>query len=65
MYEVKGKTVTFNVESLDAALKVAKAMNEIVTIKSKEYEIVGIFGADEIVNGLTPDGYEYDWVKRR
>jgi hypothetical protein len=28
-------------------------------------EIVGKFGVDEIVDGMTPDGHEYSWVKRR
>jgi hypothetical protein len=65
MYEVKGKDITFNVMTLDEAMKTAKVMNEYVTIKSKEFELVGIFGADEIVEGVLPNGFTYDWKKRR
>jgi len=36
-----------------------------VTIKSSEYEIVGMFGADSIVDGKCPDGVDYTWMKRR
>ena len=63
MYEVKGKTVTFNVMTLDEAMRTAKAMNEFVTIKSKDFEIVGMFGADSVEDGKCPDGVAYDWNK--
>lgn len=65
MYEVKGKKVTFNVMTLDEAMHTAKAMNEFVTIKSKEFELVGMFGADSIKDGKCPDGIDYTWMKRR
>lgn len=65
MYEVKGKTVTFNVMTLTEALHVAKVMNEFVTIKSKDYELVGIFGQDSVQEGLLPNGDSYTWKKRR
>ena len=65
MFEVKGKEVAFNVMTLDEAMKTAKAMNEFVTIKSKDFELVGLFGADSIKEGLCPDGVEYTWKKRR
>ena len=65
MYEVKGKDVTFNVMTLAEAMHTAKVMNEFVTIKSKEFELVGMFGADEIVEGVLPNGFTYDWKKRR
>jgi hypothetical protein len=65
MYEVKGKVVTFNVMTLDEAMKTAKAMNEFVSIKSKDFELVGMFGADSIVDGKCPDGIDYTWKKRR
>jgi hypothetical protein len=65
MYEVKGKEVTFNVMTLDEAMHTAKIMNEFVTIKSKEFELVGMFGADSVRDGLCPDGIEYSWKKRR
>lgn len=63
MYEVKGKNVTFNVMTLDEAMRTAKAMNEFVSIKSKDYEIVGMFGVDSINDGKCPDGVAYDWNK--
>jgi hypothetical protein len=63
MFEVKGKNVTFNVMTLDEAMKVAKAMNEYVTIKSKDFEVVGLFGVDSVQNGMCPDGVIYDWNK--
>jgi hypothetical protein len=65
MYEVRGKDIAFNVMTLDEAMKTAKAMNEFVTIKSKEFELVGMFGADSIVDGKCPDGVDYTWKKRR
>ncbi len=65
MFEVKGKTVTFKVTSLDEAMHVAKIMNEFVTIKSDTMEIVGMFGADSIKDGKCPDGIDYTWKKRR
>jgi hypothetical protein len=65
MYEVKGKVVTFNVMTLDEAMKTAKAMNEFVSIKAKDFELVGMFGADTIKEGVLPDGFTYEWKKRR
>ena len=65
MYEVKGKVVTFNVMTLDEAMKTAKAMNEFVSIKSKDFELVGLFGADAVKENVLPDGFTYDWKKRR
>lgn len=63
MYKVIGKTVTFNVMSLEEAMNTAKAMNEFVTIKCADYEIVGMFGVDTVANGLCPDNVPYDWNK--
>ena len=63
MYEVKGKTVAFNVMTLDEAMHTAKVMNEFVTIKSKDFELVGLFGVDTVSNGKCPDGVAYDWNK--
>ena len=63
MYKVIGKTITFDVMTLDDAMRTAKAMNEFVTIKSVDFEMVGMFGVDSIKNGLCPDGIKYDWNK--
>jgi hypothetical protein len=63
MYKVKGKTVTFDVMTLDEAMHTAKCMNEFVTITGPDFEIVGMFGVDSIKDGLCPDGVKYDWNK--
>ena len=63
MYKVIGKTITFNVMTLNEAMHTAKAMNEFVTIKSADFEMVGMFGVDAVKDGLCPDGIAYDWNK--
>jgi hypothetical protein len=63
MYKVKGKSVTYEVSTLDEAMKYAKKMNEFVTITGTDFEIVGMFGVDSIKDGLCPDGVVYDWNK--
>ena len=50
---------------LSEALEVAKSLAVFVTIKSKEIEIVGVFGVDSVQDGICPDGVEYTWKKRR
>ena len=52
-------------ETLDEAMNHAKLLNVTVKIISPEFEVIGKFGADEIKNGITPDGHEYGWTKRR
>ena len=63
MYKVKGKTVTFEVLSLDDAMHTAKIMNEFVVITGPDFEIVGMFGVDAVRDGKCPDGVAYDWNK--
>ena len=65
MYKVIGKEETLKVLTLAEAMNVAKHMNEFVTITGEGMEIVGMFGADEIKDGMCPDGIEYTWMKRR
>ena len=65
MYKVIGKEETFKVLTLAEAMNVAKSMNEFVTISGNDMEIVGMFGADEIKDGVCPDGHDYTWKKRR
>ena len=65
MYEVQSSIVTITVTTLDEAMKVAKILNEFVTIKGNGMEVVGKFGADTITEGVLPDGFTYDWKKRR
>jgi hypothetical protein len=50
---------------LDLAMAWAKKLNCLVTIKGNGMEIVGLFGADSIVDGKCPDGHDYTWKKRR
>ena len=63
MYKIIGKTITFDVMTLDEAMHTAKAMNEFVTIKSADFEMVGMFGVDSIRDGKCPDGVAYTWNK--
>jgi hypothetical protein len=63
MYKVKGKSVAYEVRSLDEAMKYAKMLNEFVTITGPDFEIVGMFGVDTIKDGKCPDGVAYDWNK--
>ncbi|CAM8372998.1 hypothetical protein MCEWOLH11_00930 [Candidatus Methylopumilus universalis] len=65
MYKVKSKTKIIEVMTLDDAMKSAKEMNELVTIKGDAIEIVGLFGVDFVVEGKCPDGSDYTWKKRR
>ena len=63
MYNVKGKIVSIDVMTLTEAMHTAKIMNEFVTITGPDFEIVGMFGVDTIVDGKCPDGVAYDWNK--
>ena len=65
MYKVKSKTKKIEVMSLDEAIKLAKEMNELVTIEGHGIEIIGLFGVDFVLEGKCPDGSEYTWKKRR
>ncbi len=63
MYKVIAKEQEQEFLSLDLAMKYAKLMNEFVTISGGEFEIVGRFGVDSVVDGKTPDGVAYTWNK--
>lgn len=39
--------------------------NQFVTFSSQVSTMVGKHGVDAVVDGKTPDGVEYTWVKRR
>jgi hypothetical protein len=65
IYKVIGKEETFKVLTLAEAMNLAKHMNEFVTIKGEDFEIVGMFGVDSIKDGVCPDGVDYTWKKRR
>lgn len=51
--------------TLSEAMDYAKTVNEFVTIQGPNFEVVGKFGVDEVANGVTPDGVDYSWKKRR
>ena len=63
MYKVKTKEQQQEFTSLDLAMEYAKLINEFVTISGGEFEIVGRFGVDSVVDGKTPDGVAYTWNK--
>jgi hypothetical protein len=65
MYNVASQTHEQVFESLDSAMAHARLLGEFVTITGNGMEIVGVFGADSIRDGLCPDGVAYDWMKRR
>ncbi len=70
MYEVKwndtaGRGCVEEVKDLSAALIFAKELGILVTINGGGMEIVGVFGADSVDNGLLPNGDKYSWYKRR
>ena len=55
---VRGKSL-----DLTIAMKMAKYIDEFVTITDGTTEIVGIFGVDSVRDGKCPDGVAYDWNK--
>jgi hypothetical protein len=63
MYKIIGKEETLKVLTLAEAMNVAKHMNEFVTIKGTDFEIVGMFGVDSVKDGKCPDGVAYTWNK--
>jgi hypothetical protein len=58
-----GKECERDFDNLDPAMEWAKILAVFVTIKGNEYDIVGRFGVDAVVNGVCPDGVRYDWNK--
>ncbi len=65
MYKVTTKIKSTEALTLDEALKLAKEMNELVTIEGYGIEIIGLFGVDSVIEGKCPDGSAYTWKKRR
>ncbi len=59
VYKIKDREF----KNLDLAMQYAKTLNEFVTIKSKDFEVCGMFGVDSVKDGLCPDGIAYDWNK--
>ena len=70
MYKVNwkdtaGRGCVEEVKDLSEALAFATELGIPVTINGGGMEIVGVFGADSIDNGLLPNGDRYSWYKRR
>jgi len=63
MYKVISKEKEQSFTSLALAMEYAKSINEFVTIKSADFEMVGMFGVDSVVDGKCPDGVAYTWNK--
>ena len=65
MFEVLNKEgfVLGKFDGLDDAMLAAKYIDEFVTIKGNNFEVVGMFGVDSIEDGVCPDGVKYDWNK--
>jgi hypothetical protein len=49
--------------TLDDAMAFAKTVGMFVTIKGRDFEVVGRFGVDSVKDGKCPDGVVYDWNK--
>jgi hypothetical protein len=60
MFKVIGKEESFKVLTLAEAMNLAKHMNEFVTIKGPDFEIVGKFGVDEVKDPLYNG-----WISRK
>ena len=65
MYNVTYQAQSASFESLDLAMSHARTIGEFVTITGNGMEIVGVFGTAAVVDGKTPDGEAYTWMKRR
>ena len=70
MYKVKwidalGKECAEMFDDLTLAMNHGKELGCFVTISGGGYDIVGLFGADTVNNGVLPDGTDYTWKKRR
>ena len=63
MYKVIYNEVAVEFVDLDSAMGHAKLINQFVSIKGGEFEIVGLFGVDSVKDGKCPDGVKYDWNK--
>ncbi|CAB5214538.1 hypothetical protein UFOVP190_154 [uncultured Caudovirales phage] len=50
---------------LTPAMAWARELGVFVTITGGEFDIVGVLGADAVVDGRLPDGNDYTWKKRR
>ena len=65
MVTVKHNSKIHEFETLAQAMEWAKAIGEFVTIEFDGKQVVGIFGADSVLDGKLPNGETYRWKKRR
>lgn len=70
MYKVEwkdtaGRGCEEEVKDLSEAMAFAKELGILVTIHGGGIELVGVFGSDEVKDGLLPNGDRYNWYKRR
>jgi hypothetical protein len=63
MYKVIANDVETEFADLNSAMAHAKSIDQFVTIRSEDFEVVGRFGVDSVKNGVCPDGVAYDWNK--
>ena len=63
--DARGRSCVEEVETLDQAMNRSKQIGLFVKINNDNFELVGIFGADGVNNGLLPNGDSYGWYKRR
>ena len=65
MYKVIYDDVEEKFADLGLAMEWAKTIPHFVTISGNGYDIVGKFGVDAVEEGILPNGFTYEWKKRR
>jgi hypothetical protein len=60
---IENKVEVYSADSLDDAMTFAKTREKFVSIVGADFELVGKFGVDAVVDGKTPDGVAYTWNK--
>lgn len=65
-----GEARSYNEETLVGALATAEGLrrntrNSFVTMVSENPDSTGLPGVDGVVDGVLPNGHNYEWKKRR
>jgi hypothetical protein len=63
--DARGRACVEEVETLDGAMTRSKEIGLFVKINGDDFQLVGMFGADSVKDGLLPNGDKYGWYKRR
>ncbi len=63
--DARGRACVEEVETLDRAMTRSKEIGLFVKINGDDFQLVGMFGADSVKDGLLPNGDKYGWYKRR